>query len=201
MAIIESSLTRSTYTSGFSIYTAAELGYWTEPGFNYGHACGMHPEFTTAQNTTVRSKVLLQATYTLGWGGIANILTVDTTFNHDSYHSRADMEPATFYTSLDFANAEYINVATGVTTPATSRLEQNSPIIMYNGDDSIAIGISSKDVGMRYTWSVGIDSVHESCYFHAGAVQANSSSKKQCQFIIGTRAEVEQKMVTLAGLK
>jgi hypothetical protein len=197
MKIIESSLVRSTYVANDTIYTGSLMGYWLEPGFNYGHTCGTMTGYTTAQNTTVQSNVLLQSNYTLGYGNIKNILTVDATFNVPDFHSIAAFEVATFFTSLDFGQAEYINVTTGATIPATSRYEQNSPIIMYTSDFQHAVGIYSKDSGMRYTWSTGVDSAHEACYFRTTNVQERSAVKRQCQYILGTKSEVESTMLSL----
>lgn len=200
MTTVRSSLTRSTYVSGDTIFTAAEMGYWLQPGFNYGKACGTHTDVTHAVNTTVRSKTLLNANYTLGYGNIPDVLTVNTTFNVAEFHYRAAFEMVTFFTSLDFNRAEYIKMSTGQLIPATSRYEQNDPVIMYNADESIAIGLYSRDSGMRYTWSTGVDSAHEACYFRTTNVKAGQAVKKQCQFVFGTKTEVEATMIALKAL-
>lgn len=199
MAVIETSETKAAFKTDDAIYTSALMGYWLEPGWNYGRACLYHPERTTAVNTTRTSNVLLQANYTLGYGNLDNVLTVNSTFNVPDAHDRADGETI-FFAYLEFTNAEYINVTTGVTTPAISGFQQYSPIIMYTADEQYAVGIYSKDVGARYTWARGFDQAHVACYFHIFNTLKNAAISKQTQFIVGTKDEVEETMLALKAL-
>jgi len=199
MAVVETSTMRSTYIANDTIYTAANMGYWLEPVWDYGRACLYHPETTRSVNTTLTSKVLLQASYTLGYGNLDNILTVNTAFNIPESHDRVDGETI-FFAYLEFNDAEYINVSTGVTTPATSGLQQYSPIIMYTSDGQYAVGVYSKDLGARYTWAIGLDQAHVACYFHIFNTPKNVIITKQSQFIVGTKDEVEAAMVALKNL-
>jgi hypothetical protein len=196
-AILESSVLRSMYVDNQTIYAAVEMGYWLQPGFSNQKSCGLHPEIITAQNTTITSKVLLQAAYTLGYNGLSNVMTHDTVFNVDEFHAKAAFEFTTIYTPMTFSQGLYFDVTTGATTTAVSRYEQNSPLITYTPDGQYAIGLYSKTVGARYTFSLGIDSSKMSGYFRTTNVKANSVNKFQGQYIFGTLDEVKSTMRNL----
>lgn len=196
MSIIDSSLTRSTYVHKDTIYTAAEMGYWFQPGWSVMKGCWLHPELLSAQNTTVRSTVLLQSAYKLGYNGFKNILINDVTFNIHEAHSRVDYEASTIYTPTDFDRALYVTDAGYI--QATSRTEQTSPIIMYTVDEQFAIGIKATETGMRYTFSANMDSSKLAAWKRVTTgVKAGEAAKFRVFYIFGTLEEVK---ATMEGL-
>lgn len=201
--VINSSWTPQVFTHMNSMYTAAQLGYWLEPGFSYQNGCADHPEITSAQNTTTRSNVMLNSNYTLGYGNISNVLTINDTFNMDKNYSDGVFQTV-WFSDQTFDHAEYIDLTTGVTTPATKGVEQWSAIIMYEADEQRAIGIYSSVPKMRFTWNYGVgefSSSHLSAYYRSfyfgGAIPQLSTVKTQVQFVIGTKLEVEAAMKKL----
>ena len=202
--LINSSWTRSNWQHLTTIYTSSQLGYWLEPGFSYQRGCGAHPEITSAQNTSTMSNVILNSNYTLGYAGVPNVLTVNNAFNMDKKYTDGVFQTV-WFSDQTFDQAEYINLTTGVITPASKATEQWSPIIMYEADEQRAIGIYSKVPNMRFTWNYGhvdeFSSSHLSAYYRSfyfgKTVRAQSIVKTEVQFVFGTKLEVEATMKKL----
>lgn len=199
--VVESTITRSTYTSNNTIYTGSELGYWMPPNTPYPYACGQHPEQTMSVNTTVTSKVLLNANYGLGYAGYMNVMTNDVTFNIDAAHASAGFEPSTIYTPDNLSDGWYIDLTTGNLTPAVSAYEQNSPIIISTPDQQFAVGAMSKTNTLRYTYfshpTLPLWAKIGTYYRTTTPVRANSAYKFQVQYILGTLEEVKATMLAL----
>jgi hypothetical protein len=150
--IVESSIVKSTYVQGNTIYTGSLLGYWNPPGTPYPSGCNGNINQTTTVNTTITSGILLNSNYTLGYAGYMNVMTNDVIFNIDEAHTKAGFEPSTIHTPTDLSDGWYVNLTTGGITPATPNLEQSSNIIISTPGQNYAVGVMSKTNTLRYTF-------------------------------------------------
>jgi hypothetical protein len=150
--VVESSVTRSTYTFNDGIYVGTELGYWTPPNTPYPAGCGAHPETTVAINTTIKSDVMLNSNYRFGYDQYPNVMVNNVAFTMGSDYSYAGFEPSTIYTPGDLSDGYYVDLTTGALTVATPNLEQNSSIIITTPGLTYSVGVMSKQKTYRYTF-------------------------------------------------
>ena len=198
-----SSVVKSSFAFGNTIYTTSQMGYWLEPGeyYNNGGCAGTGINFY-AVNKTVTSDVILNANYTLGFNYQRNVLVHDVTFNVPDGHSTATFEFSTIYLTKSFTQAIFYNPETGQSSNAANyNREQTNPVIAYTADQKYAVGIWSNQLPqLEYGSGYGYFAFEFAGTFKLNAVwrskgiKPNSSHKFKTFYIFGTLAEVKKTM-------
>ena len=200
------SIPKSSFAFGTSIYTSSQMGYWLEPGEYYNNAgCAGSKVNFNAVNKTVTSNVLLNANYTLGFNYQKNVLTHDVTFNIPDAHKTATFEFSTVYLTKTFTKAIFFDPATGASVDAANyNREQTNPVIAYSADGKYAVGIFSKQLpqleygsGYGYFAFDFMGTYKLNCVWRGKNILPKSAHTFQCQYIFGTLAEVKTTMKVL----
>jgi hypothetical protein len=180
--------------------TKTDMAFWLPPGYDYKHQCGTTPTVTHAVNSGVRGGHILVKHIEMGEAGEPNVISDRVVYTIPEAHRNGTFEAATIYTPKDFASAYTLNFEAGNVEPTKVLGEQGLPLILATPDGKNAVGIFSFAMpkpGSGYGLFILPNTNKINCVFREKSLAAGSKFSYQCDFVIGTLAEVRASILRL----